>query len=134
MAQPAEWHPLVPDRWRLQIVKFFGEFAAALSEQRAGRIELIGGLGGFAQRGLKCALFVELPRADFAGCQMRINLDALALVDFKAGVEDQQGSDVFAASQTAGAHSNSPSWLRSLRVARNSEFFTVSSVVPRASP
>ena len=27
-----------------------------------------------------------------------------------------------------------PNWVRNLRVARNSEFFTVSSVVPSASP
>jgi len=77
---------------------------------------------------------MKLLSADFAGRQVGVNLGAFAFVDFEAGVKNQQGRDVFAASQAAGAHSSSPSWLRSLRVARNREFFTVSSVVPRASP
>ncbi len=56
------------------------------------------------------------------------------LVGFAASVENQQPRNLFALEFQRRAHRRPPSWLRSFRVARNSEFFTVSSVVPNASP
>src|SRR2546422_8441286 len=86
------------------------------------------------------ALLFELFPARGALRQVRVNLSALGCVQLVAGIEGQQRSDrrtirrPRALILCRAVHSSSPNWLRSLRVARKSEFFTVSSVVPSASP
>ena len=122
-------------RGRGTIVEGFGQLAAALREKHAGGIEFIGWLRPRGQGFLECALFGKLCRAGLATREVRGNLLALALAYFVAHEEHEKRTDVPAAHDLLkGAHRRPPSSLRSLRVARNSEFFTVSSVVPSASP
>src|SRR6267378_5523880 len=73
--------------------------------------------------------------APFAICDVCLNLFAFPVADFVASVENKKRRNVFAAHAFfKSAHRRPPNSWRSLRVARKSEFLTVSSVVPRASP
>src|SRR6516164_6042326 len=118
-----------------KIIQRLLEFAAALGKKDSGSIQLIGGLRSGKQRRVKCLFFGELLGARLAAGQMRFYALALVLADFFANIKNQKRSDILAArSLFKGTHRKPPNSLRSLRVARNSEFFTVSSVVPSASP
>ena len=123
------------DRRRGKIVEGFGKFAAALREENSGGIEFIGRLQSSGHGFLKMVLFGELSGARFAFRDVGLNLFAFLVADFVARVKHQKRRNVLA-TQTffKNAHRRPPSSWRSLRVARKSEFFTVSSVVPRASP
>ena len=80
-------------------------------------------------------LLSKLLGAGMAICKVRCDQLAFTLANFLANVKDQQGRNVLAVQFLfKGAHRKPPNSLRSLRVARNKEFFTVSSVVPSASP
>ncbi len=134
-AQPAEGTPVFLDRRRGKIVKGFGKLATALREQNTGRIEFVGGSHRCDHGLLKMVLFGKLGGARRANRDVCFNLFAFLVADFIAGVENQKRGNVFAAHVLfEDAHRRPPNSWRSLRVARNSEFFTVSSVVPRASP
>src|SRR5229473_2595084 len=118
-----------------KIIEGFGEFASALRKKNTGGIEFIGGLRSGKQCFLEMPLFTKLRGARFAMRDVALNLLALLIGRFAAGVENQKRRNVFAAHVFfKNAHRRPPNSLRSLRVARKSEFFTVSSVVPRASP
>ncbi len=109
--------------------------ATALREKNAGRVEFIGGLRAGKHGLLEMVLFRKLGGARLAIRDVHLNLLAFLLADFVARIENQKWSNVFAAHTLfKNAHRKPPNSWRSLRVARNSEFFTVSSVVPRASP
>ena len=120
------------------VVNRFRKFTAALRQQQAGAVERVGRL---VERGdgLMLASFARYG-AGTSGAQCDVCLQSRAGcgIQFIAGVEDGQRFDFFAADDHRVArilaHNNSSSCARSLRVARNNEFFTVSSVVPRASP
>ncbi len=119
---------------RGQIIQQFRKFAAALCKESSGGVKLVGRLKRVDQRALHLFFFAKLRRARSARCEMRVNLFALPRLDFIARIKDQQRSDVSAALQPIRAHRSPPNCVRNLRVARNREFFTVSSVVPSASP
>src|SRR5947199_1797234 len=122
--------------WRRgKIIEGFGKLAAALRKENTGSIEFIGGLQSAGHRFLKMVLLGEQGGARFAFRDVRFNLFALFLADFVAGVKHQKRCNILAIQIFfKNAHRSPPSSWRSLRVARKSEFFTVSSVVPRASP
>ncbi len=122
-------------QWRRgEIIERFGKFAAALRKKNAARIELLGGLQRLHQRFVKPTLLGKLCDTGRARRKVRFNQRRLLLAGFSAGIENQERPSLFALELSRLAHRRPPNWLRSLRVARNSEFFTVSSVVPRASP
>src|SRR5277367_881410 len=132
--QPAKWLPALL-QWRGgQIIKCFGKFTAALRKKNAARVVLLVSFERAHQRFVQPALLGELCGAQRASGEMRFNKRGLLLCGFAAGIKNQQCRSFFATERVRRAHSRPPSWLRSLRVARNSEFFTVSSVVPSASP
>ncbi len=134
-AQPAEGTPVFLDRRREKIVEGFGKFAAALREQDTGRIQFIGGLRSRDDGLQEIVLFGKLGGARFALGDVCLNLLAFPVTDFVAGVENQERCNIFAVRTVfKSAHRKPPNSWRSLRVARKSEFLTVSSVVPRASP
>src|SRR6202158_983829 len=132
--RPPKRAPLLAQGWRRQIIQQFRKFTAALCEESSGGIKLIGGWERANQRALHFLFFAQLCGARSAARQVRIDLFAFLRLYFIASIKHQQRSDVPAARQPVRAHRSPPSCVRSLRVARNSEFFTVSSVVPSASP
>src|SRR5258708_20174539 len=123
------------DRRRGKIVEGFGKLATALREQNTGRIKLVGWPHRCNHGFLKMVLFGQMGGACCANRDVRFNLFAFLVADFIAGVENQKRGNVFAANTLfKDVHRNPPNSWRSLRVARNSEFCTVSSVVPRPPP
>src|SRR5260370_37092254 len=123
------------DRRRGKIVEGFSKLTTALREKDTGRIKLVRGLQSCDHGFVEMVLFGKLGAARRANRDVRFNLLAFLVADFVAGVENQKRRNVFAAHVLfKDAHRRPPNSWRSLRVARNSEFFTVSSVVPRASP
>src|SRR2546430_13322641 len=81
------------------------------------------------------SLFGKLGGARSAIRDMRFNVLAFRVADLVAGVENQERRDIFAVHALfKSAHRRPPNSWRSLRVARKSDFFTVSSFVPSASP
>src|SRR5271157_6580491 len=111
------------------------EFTPALRQQHARAVQALRCLRDRSNRLLESAFLRELHPAVLASRQMRINGRALLRAHFIANVEHQQRCNLSASfRRISGAHRSSPSSLRNLRVARNSEFFTVSSLVPRAAP
>src|SRR3974390_3347729 len=87
------------------------------------------------QRGVEMLFVPELRLAARANGEMPFDGGAFLLVHFIANVENQQRGN-FGARLILFLrnHRSTPNSLRSLRVARNREFLTVSSLVPRASP
>src|SRR5205823_11813106 len=84
---------------------------------------------------MKFFLLGQLFGAGLAVCQMRFDRLPFVFTDFVANIKNQKRRNIFAVHFLfEGAHRKPPNSLRSLRVARNKEFFTVSSVVPSASP
>src|SRR5579883_377330 len=133
-AHPSKRLPPRLRRLRRYFVQSFRKLASALRQQHSARVQLIGGLRSRQHHFGKRALFLELPRAFRASRQVRLNALAFRFRHFIPDIEDQQRRDFAATLLFRPAHRSTPSSLRSFRVARNSEFFTVSSVVPRASP
>src|ERR1700730_19252721 len=134
-AQPSEGAPVFLNGRCGKIVEGFGKLATALREQDTGRIEFIGGLRSSDHGLLEMALFGKLGGARCAIRHVCINLLAFPVADFIARIEKQERCNVFALHTLfKSAHRRPPNSWRTLRVARKSEFFTVSSVVPRASP
>src|SRR6266404_5333167 len=134
-AQPAKRPAALPHRRRGKIVEGFGKLAPALRQKNSRSIQLIRGLQPCDHYLLQLALLDDLCGARGAVREVRFNLFAFLVAYFLADVEDQQRCNVLAAQMVfKDAHRSPPNWLRSLRVARNREFFTVSSVVPSASP
>src|SRR5262249_42234328 len=106
-----------------------------LRKENSGRIKQVAGLWRRSHRGVEFLFFGKLFGACGAARQMRFDQLALVFADFLANVKYQERRNVFAARVfLEGAHRKPPNSLRSLRVARNNEFFTVSSVVPSTSP
>jgi len=79
-------------------------------------------------------LIRQLRSAGRALGEMLFNARVFLFGSFFAGVEDQKAGNFPARPLLRWAHNSPPNWLRNFRVARNSEFFTVSSVVPSTSP
>src|SRR5262249_44204294 len=118
-----------------KLVERLGKFTAALRKQNSGGIELVSRLRGTLDGLLEVIFFGEL-RAAF-GASGEVGDDPFALFGGKlvARVKHKKRSDIFAAGKFRFAVHRSPAnSVRSFRVARNREFFTVSSVVPSASP
>src|SRR5215469_10887365 len=122
-------------RRRGKIIERFFEFAAALREQNSGTVEFVRGLRSRKQGRMKSLFLGKLLGARLATGQMCFNSPALLPADFFAHIKNQKRGNIPAGYfLSQGTHRKPPNSLRSLRVARNSEFFTVSSVVPSASP
>jgi hypothetical protein len=79
-------------RWSLQVVEMLGKFAAALRQQRPGRVQFIRGLRRAGERRLKYRFLAKLLRASGATSQVRVDLLALLRIDFVARIENEQGS------------------------------------------
>src|SRR6516164_10134562 len=133
-AQPAERRHL-PRGWKLQIVDLFRKFAAALRQHHARRIQPISSLRKGTNGRLKLSFLGELHSAGSTLRKMSFNCVAFLFVHLVRNIKDQQRRD-FAADlvRVARAHRSTPNSFRNLRVARKSEFFTVSSLVPKAAP
>ena len=129
----------------LFIVKRFPQPAAALREKQAGAVQRIGRLVERCYRLLEALFAHQDGSTGWTLREMRIESRARARVQFVASGENGERLDVLAANAAVGfnnalrrivlriVHSSPSNCARSLRVARKSEFFTVSSVVPRAS-
>src|SRR5262249_11816133 len=118
-----------------KLIQLFGKFTAALREENTGGLKLICGLRHAVDRGLKRVLFGKLRSTAIAFCKVRFDLLALSCRQLIASIKNQKRSNTLAARELYFfPHGRPANSLRSFRVARNSEFFTVSSVVPSASP
>src|SRR5579885_858391 len=133
-AYPSKRLPPRLRRLRRHFVQSLRKLASALRQQDSARVQLIRRLRSRQNDFGKRAFFLELLGAFRASRQMRLNPLPLRFRHFIPHVEDQQRRDFAATLLFRPAHRSTPSSLRSFRVARNSEFFTVSSVVPSASP
>ena len=134
------------DGARLLIVERLRKLAAALREEKAGAVQRIRRLFERCDRLLEARLARKDCGAGRTRRGVRLEFRARTGVQFVASVENRERLDVFAANKPAIlrhvlrrilpviAHSSPSNCARSLRVARKREFFTVSSVVPRASP
>ena len=131
---------------RFQIVEGFFQLAPAARQQQSPRVELFRGLLARGDVLLQLLFAPQRRRAIRAAAEVRFHRAALELAQLLANVKQQQRRNVRAGPGCMAriafgnrewiliAHNNSSSCVRSFRVARNSEFFTVSSVVPSASP
>src|ERR1700746_36955 len=96
---------------------------------------MVGILREGSKKGLQILFFGKLRVARGANSEMLLDQCQLIGSQFAAGIKNQQRRNLFAGVLEFGRrHRSSPNWLRSFRVARKSEFLTVSSLVPRASP
>jgi hypothetical protein len=88
---------MLAQRRSRQIIQQFGEFAAALREKSAGRIELVGRLKRAYQRRLHFPFFAKLRGAGSANCEVRINLFAFERLYLIARVKNEQRRNLRAA-------------------------------------
>ena len=112
--------------------------AVALREQQAGAVQRIGRLVEGSNLLMQPHLTRNHGGANHTlGC-VSIHGRTYCGLQFVASVEDGERLDIFAARglRVVGmlVHNNPSSCARNFRVARNNEFLTVSSEVPRASP
>src|SRR5438445_781414 len=111
------------------------KLASASRQQRSGTVHHIRCLRNHRNGFLKLTLFRKELAAVPAARQVRLKRSAFFSRHFIARKKHQQRPHVAAIHlEVACAHRSSPSSRRNFRVALNSEFFTVSSVVPSASP
>ena len=116
-------------------VQRFSQFTSALRQQCSRAIQFIRCLRK-GYRALLKRVFLCQQRATIrAICQMRLKRLALSTGHLVTCQKHQQWCRFRAIHfKLTRAHRSSPNSSRNFRVARNSEFFTVSSVVPNASP
>jgi len=120
------------------VVERLGQLAAALREQQPGTIQRIGRLVKRSNSLMQAGFAGNHGGADQTLCRVSLERRTHGGIEFVAGVKNRELLDLLAAEggpvEWLFGHSSPSSCVRILRVARNSEFFTVSSVVPRTSP
>jgi hypothetical protein len=132
--QPPKRLPALFEWRRRKIIERFRKFTPALRKKNSTGIHLLGRFERFHQRFVEPALLGKLCGTGRACSKVRPDQRILLFAGLAASIEDQQRRNLFAPEWLRRAHRKPPKWLRNFRVARKSEFFTVSSVVPSASP
>ena len=116
------------------------EIVARARQHHAGAIEFLGRLirGDPIE---KLLLAFKRRHARRAIAQVRFDVRALLRIEFIGNVQQQalghirhSGARLWREGALRFGHSSPPNCARNFRVARNNEFFTVSSVVPSVSP
>ena len=133
--EPPEPCGLLLHRRAPQIIQLFRKFAPALRQQESRAVQFVGRVRQQLDGFLKFAFLGQLRPASLANRDMFFDRASFLLLQFIARIEHQEFGNFFAGLfLLPRVHRSTPNSLRNFRVARNSEFFTVSSLVPSASP